>query len=485
MEWNNGEQNIKKGMSTSSKVLLGIIIFMLLIIVMLTILLMNTKETSFDIYIDGKITTSVDKTSLLTTINDKRYVDIQQFSEIVGYEYHKGEYKSAIIENDKCYVEADKETASFYLNENKVYKLPINKQSEQYEEYIISNPIQEKNGVMYATTEAISKAFNVLISETIDEFKIYTLDYLISVYNTEVIDWGYTAIEEQSFENQKALLYDCLIVKKEGGLYKIIDTNNTKEIVLDRYTAIEFYENTQQFFVTDSSNKVGIVNLDGTIQIEPMYDSISLLSKEYGLYIVEQDKKYGVISSKGKSIIYPEYDNIGLTNNSTVDNKYLLLNELIPVCKDKKWGAFNVDGKLILNTEYDEFGYNLNSIEVNGVKEVVQPIVVIESVNGIIVKRDSKYGLFDVKGKELVQIIVDGIYAAHGIEDEKEKYFMLYNGEKLNVIQRLITVGAPQEDLAEDINDEKLDNITENVTIGNNIVNNINNLVETQNVANN
>jgi len=311
------------------------------------------------------------------------------------------------------------------------------------------------------------------------------LDYLISVYNTEVIDWGYTAIEEQSFENQKALLYDCLIVKKEGGLYKIIDTNNTKEIVLDRYTAIEFYENTQQFFVTDSSNKVGIVNLDGTIQIEPMYDSISLLSKEYGLYIVEQDKKYGVISSKGKSIIYPEYDNIGLTNNSTVDNKYLLLNELIPVCKDKKWGAFNVDGKLILNTEYDEFGYNLNSIEVNGVKEVVQPIVVIESVNGIIVKRDSKYGLFDVKGKELVQIIVDGIYAAHGIEDEKEKYFMLYNGEKLNVIQRLITVGAPQEDLAEDINDEKLDNITENVKIGNNIVNNINNLVETQNVANN
>lgn len=480
MGWNDEEtRNVKKGMSTSSKVLLGIIACIILIIILLILLLMNTKQTTFKIYADGQAVAGIDRTTLLTTIDGITYINIEQFAKIVGYEYHRGEYKSSIIENDKCYVEGDKETASFYLNDKKIYKLPVNKQNEQYEEHTVATPTKEINGVMYASIEAVSRAFNVLISETINDFQIYTLSYLISIYNTNVTNWGYTAINEQSFENQKALLYGCLIVKKEGGLYKIIDTNNTKEIVLDRYTSIEFYENTQQFFVKDSANKMGVINLDGTTQIDPMYDSISLLSKEYGLYIVEQDKKYGVVSSEGRSVIYPEYDSIGLNNRSVVDNKYLLLNQLIPVCKDKKWGAFNVNGNLVFNVEYDEFGYNSNSIEVDGIKEVVQPVVVIERANGVIVKKVDKYGLLDVNGRELVPIAVEGIYAINGIDTE-EKYFMLYNGEEINLIRRLIDVGLIKEKV-EEIPSEDF----ENTTTGNNITNEVSSTVENQNSVSN
>lgn len=475
MGWNDEEtRNVKKGMSTSSKLLVGIIACIMLIIVLI-ILLMNVQGTSFKIYLNGEVDSTTNKETLITTINNVTYINIEEFAKMVGYEYHKGEYKASVIDETKCYVEGKIETASFYLNDNTIYKLLVDEQDEQYQKYTVENTTQIINNKMYASIEAISKAFNVLVSQTSNDFQIYTLDYLVGIYNTNVKKWGYTAIKDQSFENKKALLYGFLIVKKEGGLYKIIDTNNTKEIVLDRYTKIEFLENTQEFFVTDASKKVGIVNIDGTTKIEPTYDSISVLDKDSNLYIVELSKKYGVVSGSGISIIYPEYDSIGLSDNNLVDNKYLLLNELIPVCKDKKWGAFNKSGNLVLNVEYDQFGYLLKSIDINGVKEVVQPVLEIERANGVIVKKSDKYGLLDVKGEELVPIAVDGIYAINGVQDDESKFFMLYNGEELNVIERLIKAGLIEEKAENNQQPENYTNeiVSGNITINNEVENNI------------
>jgi len=449
MGWNGEETvNAKKGMSASSKILLLMIGCILLIIMLLMMILMSTKTSSFSVYVDD-LAVDVAIENLLSTVEDEVYVNIEEFARIVGYEYHKGEYKSGTIAEDKCYVEGSNETTSFYLNDNKIYKLSVDKRDEQYEEYTMNNSTINLNDKMYAPIEIIAKAFNVSLELTDNQLRIYTLDNLVAIYDQNVISWGYESILEQSFENKKALLYGFLIVRKQSveeeqnvdGLYKIIDLENTKEIVLDRYTSIEFSENTEEFIVTESSKKVGTINLDGTTRIETMYDSISLLSKNYGLYIVKQNEKYGVISNTGKSIIYPEYDGIGTTGGTN-----LILNELIPVCKEKKWGAFNVNGELVFKLEYDELGYNLNSITINGVKEAVQPLLVIERANGVVVGKANKYGLLNTKGKELVPIAVDGIYGVLGAENENSKYFMLYNGEELNVIERLIKAGEIKED---------------------------------------
>lgn len=479
MGWNEEEtQKTKKRMKKSSIVLLAIILCVLLIIIVLLMVLTNTKQKVFKISVDGKSISNVNEKTLLTTIEETTYINIEKFSKIVGYEYHKGEYKATIIEENKCYVEGKEETASFYLNDNKIYKLPTGKQGEQYQEYFIEKPIIQINGQMYASIEAISKACNVLIEEKVNEFKIYTLDYLIGLYNTNVIKWGYAEIKEQSLENKKALLYGCLVVKKNEGLYKIIDTNNTKEIVLDRYTSIQFLENTQDFFVTDSLNKVGVINIDGTTKIETKYDSISLLSKEYGLYIVKQEDKYGVVSSDGRSVIYPEYDSIGITNSNFENAKSLILNELIPVCKEQKWGAFNKEGKLIIGLEYEEFGYSSNSIQINGVKELVKPLLYIEQANGIIAKKDNKYGLLNVAtGKAMIPVVVEGIYAITGEENEDEKYRMLYNGEEMNVIERLIKAGEITKTPDKEETNNMITNTTQNtenqiITEGNNVTSN-------------
>lgn len=468
MIWEDEEVEVKKGMSLSSKILLGIIACVILIIILLVLLLINIKGTAFNIYVDGVANAQTNKTKLIAKVEDITYVNIEEFAELVKYEYHKGEYKLSTIDEDKCYVENDEETTSFYVNDNTIYKLAIDKRNEHYEEHEMDNKVLKINDQMYAPIDTISKAFNVLIQYKNSDFKIYTLEYLVKLYDTNVKNWGYTGIAEQSFENQKALLQGYLIVRKTDGLYKIINTDNTKEIVLDRYTSIEFSENTQEFFVTDVSKKVGIVNEDGTTKIYPAYDSIILLDKKTDLYIVEQTQKYGVVSGNGRTVIYPEYDSIGLSDNTISDDKYLILNELIPVCKEQKWGAFNKNGNMVFRLEYDEFGYNLKSIEINGVKEVVQPVLTIKRANGIVVRKENKYGLLNINGRELVPIEVDGIYAINGIENEDSKYFMLYNGEEINVIERLIRADKIEGTIN---NKEELENTTGNVIQGNNIIN--------------
>ena len=473
MGWTSDEPEVsKKGMETSSKILLAIIACLILIIVLIMVLLLNIQQTTFTISVDGKATT-VNKEILLANVDDITYVNIEEFSKLVGYEYHKGEYKSFTIEEDKCYVQGKNETATFYLNDNKVCKLPVNKITEDYSVYNTENTVKEINNKIYASLDAIKIAFNVLAAENANSLSIYTLDTLVSSYNTKMSEWGYSDITDQSFENKKAILYDYIIVKKENGLYKIINTDNTKEIVSDKYEAIEFVENTQEFFVTNSLGKVGIINLDGTTKIEPIYDSIEVLDKKSNLYLIQKDEKYGVVKSGNITIIYPEYDSIGIDNTTfkNVDSRYLLLDSLIPVNKNGKYGAFDKNGNLIYKVEYDGFGCNLTEVEIDGIKKSVNPVLTIEECQGIVIKKENKYGISDIKGKELVPLAVDNIYFIENEEREVE-YFMLYNNKELNVIERLIKAGLMKK--PDDTTSNK-DNTTVN-TISNNIQNNISNI---------
>ena len=465
MGWSSEEeQPTKKGMETSSKILFTIIACVLIIITLIIVLLLNIQQNTFNISVDGNVV-NANTDTLITKIDDTTYINIEEFAKLVKYEYHEGEYKAFTIEKDKCYVQGVNETATFYLNDNKVCKLPINDLISDYQEYTVENTIKSSNGKMYASVEAINLAFNVVMNKTEKSLDIYTLDYLVNNFDKRVKEWGYTGIVEQNFENQKSLLYGYLIVKKENGLYKIIDNDNKKEIVSDKYTSIQFTENTKEFFVTNSLGQVGIINLNGTTKIEPIYESISVLDKQSDLYLIQKDKKYGVVKSGNISIIYPEYDSIGIdTKNLTinVESQYLILDTLIPVCKNNKWGAFDKTGNMVIKVEYDGFGCNISTIEINGTKKTVSPVLAIGECKGIVVKKAEKYGVLDINGKELVPIAVDSIYEIENFEDENSKYYMLYNNDELNIIERLIKAG-----LIEDKNNSNKATIN---TINNNTV---------------
>ena len=469
MDWNMEETTKNKNkMDFSAKLILYIIIAIIISIVCIVGLLIYINYSRYDINVNGKIINTTSKQKLLMDIDETTYVNIKEFAKLVGYEYHQGEYKTFTTAEDKCYVQGKVETATFYLNDNKVCKLLVEALTEDYQEFTVDHTVKENNSMMYAPMDAIQIAFNVLIKEDTKSFTVYTLSNLVTQYDKKVKNWGYTGISDQDFENQKALLYGCLIVKKKDGLYKIIDTKNTKEIVSDRYTKIQFSEYTKEFAVTNSLNQVGIINLNGTTKIEPIYDDIRIIDKNNDLYLVEKDKMYGIAKSGNVLLVPTEYDEIGIKNTKTsaeMDRQYYILDTLIPVKKNQKWGALNQKGKEVINPIYDRFGCDSSKIEVDGIKKEVKPVLAIEECKGIVVQKDEKYGIIDVEGKELVPIAVDQIYAIENEASGELQYYMLYNGKELNIIERLNKTSGKEN--SNPSIEENSDIETENVMIVN------------------
>ncbi len=466
--WGNESQT--KSKDYSRMILLAIIAVLLVVIVIIAILIVNIQSNTFRILVDGN--TVSESKNLLKTVDNNTYISIQDLATILGYEYHVGEYKVFSADTDKCYIQSKNETASFYLNSNKINKLKVNNLTEDYETFTADNRIVQIDNKFYAPLDAIQTGFNVKIQLTQKALSITTLETILknidnSLSNNKETS-NYKSLLEESFENQKAVLYDYIILsKKDTGLYGVVTTSG-KEILPDKYTSITFLETTKEFVVTNSLGKMGIIDQNGKNKIEQLYDSIKVIHNNPKLYLVSLTQKYGVIDENGATIIYPEYDTIGADNfkYKNLQNQYILLDSVIPVSKNKKYGLFDITGKKVLDTVYDGIGYELETAELNGTTKAVNSIIAIEECKGIIVKSGKLYGLYSIEGKEMVPARVNSIYSitSNGIDT----YYMIYNNEEINLIERLIKAGV--------IADPNQNNNMKN-TINNTIENNINNAV--------
>lgn len=483
---NWGTEEKKKSSDITRKILVAIMVVLLLIIIIIVVLLYNINTNTFKIIIDGQVQT--DTSSLLQTVDDTTYINIQKLATLLGYEYHVGEYKVFSSDEDKCYIQSTNETASFYLNSNKICKLEVNKLEEDYEVFMSEKNVIEINGVFYAPIDAIKVGFNVNIQQTSNRLTITTLDTLLKNIdnslnaNTTDENETYTSLLEEDFNNQKAVLYGYIVLsKKDSGLYGVITTEG-QEILPDKYTNIEFSESTQEFFVTNSLGKMGIVDINGKNIIEQNYDSIKVINNDPKLYLVTVSEKYGVLDANGTNIIYPEYDSIGI--NSTVyndiQNQYILLDSIIPVCQNNKYGLFDITGNKILDVKYDGIGCESETVEINGVTKAVNPVVVVEDCEGIVIKNGDVYDLFYVPNKNLISLKVSSVYYIKN--GGKNEYYMVYKEQELNLVDRLVEAGVienPNElqtnennTITNDISND-LENTTNNNTIISNQTSNV------------
>ena len=202
------------------KILIALIICVLIIICISFTLLQSLKKNRFVVTIDEKEVSVSSTTELAKTVDDVTYINIKEFAKLVGYEYHDGEYKSFSQDKDKCYVQGENETASFYIDENKLYKLPVNQLTSEYREYSFKNKTKQINGIVYAPIEMINVAFNTVIQASEKSISAYTLSYVVNRYNQKAVNWGYEKITDYNFENQKAILYGFIIESYKFRQYK-------------------------------------------------------------------------------------------------------------------------------------------------------------------------------------------------------------------------------------------------------------------------
>lgn len=105
------------------------------------------------------------------------------------------------------------------------------------------------------------------------------------------------------FNNEKAILSNLYVVKDESSGLIGVDTakDNSYVKLLDaKYKSVEYNELTENFKVTTTDGKYGIIGKDASVKVTPAYSNIVEIDEKAGLYLVDNGNSQEVINNKGK-----------------------------------------------------------------------------------------------------------------------------------------------------------------------------------------
>lgn len=409
----------------------------------------NILSSQFKFYLDGTRQNNY-TSSMFMFQNNKIYVSIRDIAPLLGYNVYNGGYGEFTEDRTKCYVNNSKEIVSFEANLNKIYKYnAISSNDTESQTFTIDEPVLASGSNLYITSDGLKRAFNVMFNYTAEsnELSVFSLNYLANYYSGQVTNAAITSTtsslsESVVYNNQKALLYNMIVIKDDTTeQYGVADLTDPSNVIIGaRYTSIEFMEGSNDFIVKTSNNKMGIIGSDGITKVRLEYDDIKELDKNLGLYLVTSNNRQGVVNNNGKIIVYQDYDQIGLSNtinDTNVTNKYILLDNCIPVQRNGKWGLVDINGNEILPMEYDGFGCDADTHTDSRNADVI----IIPELNGIVVEQDQvngntrtkKYGIVTSDGKLFFEIVLDSIYSL--TEQEVTTYYATFQDQTINLIE--------------------------------------------------
>lgn len=446
--------NIPENNKKITKVKLWLIIVIVLIIllifaaIIIWIYSQNLLKNRFKFYIDGSRQSNYAQDFIYREENNI-YVSIKDVASMLGYGAFNGGYGQYTEDITRCYVTNSKEAVAFEANSNKIYKYnELEKESSQGQAFSINEPIKMIGSKLYVSLEGLQRAFNVQVNNDIQNntLGVFTLTYLANYYSAQITNSAITSdksnfTESVLYNNQKAVLYNLMIVRDPSTqLYGVVTIDNPENPLIGiRYSTIEFMEGSNDFIVGTSDSKVGIIGSDGVTKVRLEYDDIAEIDKNLGLYLVTSNNKQGVVNRNGKVIVYQDYDQIGLNttvNDSNVTNKYILLDNCIPVSRNGLWGLIDINGNEVLPIEYNGIG----SIANKTTDSRYQDVVIIPELNGIVIEKDEvngntnvpKYGLITPQGKLLVNIVLDSVYAI--VSQGEIDYYAVVQNQTINLV---------------------------------------------------
>ena len=138
-----------------------LIILTLIVIVIIGIIayMKYIQGKELKVYLNGKQDNSV-KELLVFENDDNIYVPIRAISSSLGYSCYNGSYLNKSEDASKCYVECKGEIVDLNLNSNKIYKLNLSSNNNNYTYIYMDKPVKAINGELYITTDGMQKVFN-------------------------------------------------------------------------------------------------------------------------------------------------------------------------------------------------------------------------------------------------------------------------------------------------------------------------------------
>ena len=230
----------------------------------------------------------------------------------------------------------------------------------------------------------------------------------------------------------------------ENNTTKVLNQNN--EQIFSEYTQLQpirlkniasdlMYEKNLLTYKQD--DKIGLINLEGEVIANPIYETIEGLPYKEGELLVKLDGKYGVINNKGNNLVEPEYDQITVDNYTTEEEGYKRAGYIVSNTTEAgyRYGYIDIDGNVLLEPEYTEISRITNIKDDNNIYLIVaqngqyglvknqEPIIKNEyqsisynsESNTLTLEKTKRYGVATLDGEviiptEFTQIDSAGIY---------------------------------------------------------------------------
>ena len=264
---------------------------------------------------------------------------------------------------------------------------------------------------------------NIVIEPTYDEMIVIpnntkdvficteNVDYNQDTYTTRVINSknkqifkSYDKVQAvENYDEYNNLWYEENVLKfKKDGKIGLINLDG-KVILEPNYEDIFALKGVKNSIVTVKEDKQGIVDTKGNELVPNNYYEINSLGEDTNLYIVKDEKNYGIYNK-----LDTKYQEIKPLNNKNIycvkeNNEYKIINEeeeqlvtfkiddvkqikdnIVVYKKDNKYGAYDIENNKTIKNKYEDIIYTAD--------------------NNFIVKNNKSYGIIDIDDKEKKKI---------------------------------------------------------------------------------
>ncbi len=317
--------------------------------------------------------------------------------------------------------------------------------------------------------------------EEITSKDYYTLyqDGKVGVINTSgevLIEPIYDSIQ---IPNPKKPVFICLSnYNKQKDSYDTTIRNEKNEEIFNQYEEVSSikvngiageipYEKSALKYKKD--NRYGLISFEGKEITKPIYEEIDSLPYKEGEFLVKKDGKYGVLNPKGAQMVKIEYDDI--TGDGYYDKNYKNAGYIAGTKSEEGYlySYLRNDGNVLLKKEYNDI-VRINEIEdANNVyliasktgkkglyknsKQIInceyQTLEYNEECQLIIAKRNDKYGIFNLEGKQILpvensEVSIKGIHILATKDNKQTEYDL--NGNPVNGVKyKSISATANEE----------------------------------------
>lgn len=316
---------------------------------------------------------------------------------------------------------------------------------------------------------------------------------VIDNQGNQIINCDYS--DKISIPNQNKPIFICVIgTDYINETYSTVVLNEKAEPIFTNYSGVEALENSNEklsWYETNllkysNNGKYGLIDLDGNIVLDAIYDNLYLLPGIEKSLIIEKDGLKGLVNtSAGDVIIEPKYVDIKCCTDS-FDHGYVVKNS------SNKVGIINIDKKEILEEKYDEIlpvaSDTYYVVRENGNIEIVSnkgEIVLnsgFESVKSIstdlfIVSKGGKYGIINKLGEEVLSSEFEDLKfgmqdsfvakkdSKYGIIDSNQNQKVNYVYSDINYLSQANFYIAEKDNLKTDIIDSTYNTVLDNILI--------------------